>query len=189
MAEPIHDRIAARDLVTRHHNGADDDVSLKVLLSRLSNDASQLAHDELELVKMEVRDIAGALSSDVREAGQTLAKDLAKVGVALSLALMAGLALTAGAVIGIGELLGDAYWAGGLIVGVILMIAAAMSLKSAASDAKDNDALRLETTRRAIREDREVLSEEARETAQFAKREAREFKEHARPGTDHVHHH
>lgn len=162
------------------YNGATDDVGLRTLLSRLNSDASQLVHDELELAKLELRDVADALSQDVREAGRTLAKDLAKLGVALSLALMAGLALTAGAVLGIGRLLGDAFWAGGLIVGVIFLIAAGLASRSAAADAADSDALRLTRTRRTLEEDKDVLAEEARETKDFAQREAREFKRHVK---------
>lgn len=176
MAE-LHQR--GREVYPGGYNGASDDAGLKTLLKRLNEDASQFVHDELELAKLEFREVAGALSSDVKEAGATLAKDLAKVGVALSLALMGGLALTAGAVMGIGALLGGAYWAGGLIVGVVLLIAAAMSAKSAASDAQSSDALRLENTRRTFARDKEVLADEMRDTKDFAQREAREFKEHA----------
>ena len=182
-------RGGAGDLRPRRYENGDDDVGLKTLLSRLNHDASQLVHDELELAKLELREVASALSSDVRDAGQTLAKDLAKLGVALSLALMAGLALTAGAVIGIGELLGDEYWAGGLIVGVVLLIAAVMSAKSAATDAKESESLRLENTRRTIQRDKAVLAEEVRETKDFAREGVRDFKEHAAPGHDTTHRH
>jgi uncharacterized membrane protein YqjE len=168
---------------SRRYDGAADDPGLRTLFSRLNSDASQLVHDELELAKLELRDVAEALSGDISEAGRTLAKDLGKLGVALSLALMAGLALTAGAVLGIGRLLGDAFWAGGLIVGVVLLIAAAIAARSAAADAAESDALRLERTRRTIDEDREVLAEEARETKEFAQREAREFKKHVKGET------
>jgi uncharacterized membrane protein YqjE len=178
-----------RDIHPQGYDGAYDDVGLKTLLKRLNEDASQFVHDELELAKLELRDVAGALSSDVREAGQTLAKNLAKVGVALSLALMAGLALTAGAVLGIGRLLGDAFWAGGLIVGVVLLIAAALAARSAASETRSSEALRLENTRRTISRDRQVLADEVRETKDFAQREAQEFKHHASEsgGTQHRH--
>lgn len=161
-------------------NGAmRQDVGLKTLLGRLNNDASQLVHDELELAKLELRDVANALSSDVREAGQTLVKDLAKVGIALSLALMAGLALTAGAVIGIGRLLGGEYWAGGFIAGIVLLIAAVMAFMSAANSTKGSDALRLENTRRTLKQDAQVLASEARETKEFVQEEAQAFKRHA----------
>lgn len=179
-----------RELHVQHrYDGVHDDVGLKTLLKRLNEDASQFVHDELELAKLELREVAGALSSDVSEAGKTLAKDLAKVGVALSLALMGGLALTAGAVLAVGQLLGDAFWAGGLIVGIVLMVAAALALKSAASDAKSSDALRLQHTRRTVQRDRQVLADEVRETKEFAQREAREFKEHATGSSTTQHRH
>jgi hypothetical protein len=167
-----------REVFPQEYDGAHDDVGLRTLLGRLNQDASQFVHDELELAKLELRDVAGALSSDVREAGRTLAKDLAKVGLALSLALMAGLALTAGAVLGIGRLLGGEFWAGGLIVGIVLLIAAAVAGRSAVSDAQSSEALRLENTRRTIKRDSQVLADEVRETKEFAQRESREFKEH-----------
>jgi hypothetical protein len=97
------------------------DAGLSTLLSRLNQDATSLIRDELELAKLEVRDVASAVSSDVHDAKTTLVKDLTKVGVALSLALLAGMALTACAIMGVGVLVG-AYWAGALIVGVVLLV-------------------------------------------------------------------
>jgi hypothetical protein len=164
----------------RSYNGTThDEAGLKTLLKRLNEDASQFVHDELELAKLEFREVAGALSGDVREAGQTLARDLAKVGVALSLALMGGLALTAGAVLGIGRLLGDAFWAGGLIVGIVLLVAAALAGRSAAGDVQDSEALRLANTKRTMQRDKQVLADELHETKDFAQREAQEFRDHA----------
>jgi hypothetical protein len=161
---------------TAAHDGAD----LKELLSRLGQDASQLAHDELTLARLELRSIAEALSSDVQKASRTLVKDLAKVGIALSLATLAGLALTAGLVMGVGLLVG-AYWAGGLIVGgVLLAIAAAFGL-SAARDIQTTDALRLEDTRRTAERNKDVLAAEAKATQRFASDEASEFKYRASP--------
>ncbi|HUH11728.1 MAG TPA: phage holin family protein [Longimicrobiales bacterium] len=161
----------------RHDDGPD----LKTLVSSLGRDASQLAHDEMTLAKLELRKVADTLSSDLRTASRTLVKDLTKVGVALTLAMLAGLALTAAAVIGIGVLVG-AYWAGGLIVGVVLLIAAAMLGKSAGSDLSDSGSLRLEDTRRVAQQKKDVLQDEVKETKRFAAEEAREFKRHASPG-------
>ncbi|CAN5792818.1 hypothetical protein BH23GEM10_BH23GEM10_13680 [soil metagenome] len=155
-----------------------DDVGLKTLLGRLNQDATQLIHDELDLARLELRHLAGTVSSEVHDATRTLVKDLMKVGIALTLASLAGLALTAGAIMAIGALL-SAYWAGGLIVGIVLMIAAAVFGKSAASDMKESDALRLERTRDAIAHEKQVVSEQARETKQFVQREARGFKDAA----------
>lgn len=159
----------------------DDGADLKTLFRQLSDDASQLAHDELALARMEFRDIAEAFSSDMQNATRTLVTNITKVGVALSLALLAGLALTAGAVIGVGLLLGGAYWAGGLIVGGLLLVAAAAFGMSAATDLRDSDALRLENARRTMDRDTDVLQDEIRDTGRFARDEARDFKYHAKP--------
>lgn len=157
----------------------DDGADLKTLLSRLGQDASQLAHDELELAKIEARDIATAFSSDVKEAGRTVVKDLAKVGIALSLAFLAGLALTAGAVLAVGQLLGGAFWAGGLIVGAVLLLAAGLAAASAARDLRDSEALRLEHGRETLQRNSHVLREVAQDTKEFAKQEARDFRDAA----------
>ncbi|MEX1181953.1 MAG: phage holin family protein [Gemmatimonadota bacterium] len=168
----------------RYENGRPGEAGLKTLLSRLNQDATQLIHDELDLAKLEIREVTETFSIEVRDATSTLVKDLTKAGIALSLAGLAGLTLTAGLVLAIGDLLG-AYWAGALIVGVVLLVATLMFAKSAASDMKENDALRLERTRRAAGQDARVLKEEVRELAEFAKHEAREFKEHASPNRTH----
>lgn len=159
-----------------------DGADLKVLLRRLNQDASQLMHDELELAKLELRDIADAFTADVEAAGQTLARDLAKIGLALSLATLAGLALTAGAILAVGQLLGGAFWAGGLIVGAVLLMAAGWFGWSAARDMRESEALRLERGRQRLSRDAEVLQDEARRTQRFVREGAAEFKEEASPG-------
>jgi hypothetical protein len=170
------------------HDGAD----LKELLGRLGQDASQLAHDELTLARLELRSIAETLSGDVQRASKTLVKDVAKVGIALTLATLAGLALTAGAVIGVGVLVG-AYWAGGLIVGGVLLLLATVFGLSAARDLQTSDALRLEETRQSAERSKDVLAAEADETKRFASEEASELKyrasppEKPRPGAPHRH--
>lgn len=156
-------------------NGAD----LRTLISRLGHDVSQLAHDEMTLAKLELRSVADTFSGEVRDATQTMVKDLAKVGVALSLATLAGLALTAGAIMAIGALLGGAYWAGGLIVGAVLLIAAVAFGMSAAKDLQKSESLRLKGTKRRIEQNRDVLEKEADASKRFVKHESKEFKRHA----------
>jgi hypothetical protein len=153
-----------------------DGADLRELIARLGQDASQLAHDELTLAKLEMRDVADAFSADIREAGTTLVKDVAKVGVALSLGSLAGLALTAGAILAVGQLLGGAFWAGALIVGGVLAIVAAALAMSAARDLQTSDALRLERGRDTLDRDASVMKKEARETGEFGRDEARELK-------------
>jgi uncharacterized membrane protein YqjE len=154
-------------------------VDLKVLLGRLNRDATQFVHDELELAKLELRDVAEAFAEDVQSAGRTLARDIAMIGVALSLATLAGLALTAGAILAVGQLLGGAFWAGGLIVGAVLLIAAGIMGWSAVKDLGSSDSLRLEHGRTTLREDRDVLRDEARRTKAAAREGAADFKREA----------
>lgn len=171
-----------------------DGVDLKVLLGRLNRDATQFVHDEVELAKLELRDVAEAFAADVQAAGKTLALDMAKLGMALSLATLAGLALTAGAILAVGQLLGGAFWAGGFIVGAVLLIAAGTLGMSAVRDVRESEALRLEQGRRTLERDKDVLQDEARRTGEFAREEAEEVKrevttppERSRPAEKHRH--
>lgn len=168
--------------------GTRDDGDLSSLIAQLGRDASQLAQDELTLAKMEIRDVAETFSADLEDAGRTVVKDLAKVGVALSLGTLAALALTTGAILAVGRLLGGAFWAGGLIVGLVLLIAAVVFGLSAARDLRDSDSLRMERTRRRLDRDSDVLKDEAEKTSNFVRDEARDFKRHATseaPGQTH----
>ena len=70
------------DGATRRLPPGGETADLRTLFSRLGKDVSQLAHDELSLAKMELRSVADTLSDDLRNAGKTMVKDLAKVGVA-----------------------------------------------------------------------------------------------------------
>jgi hypothetical protein len=155
-----------------------EDTGLRTLVSRLSSDATQLIHDELELGKLELRTVASNLSAELSEAGRTLVRDAAKLGASLVLALLAGMTLTVAAVLGIGLLVG-AYWAGALIVGVLLAIVAAVLARSATSDMGNSDAMRLENTRRAARHGTGVMAEEGQRTKEFVSDEAAEFKRRA----------
>jgi hypothetical protein len=153
-----------------------EDADLRTLISRLSSDATQFIHDEIELGKLELRNVAENLSADLSNAGQALVRDVAKLGVALVLAFLAGLTLTVAAVLGIGLLVG-AYWAGALIVGIILAVAAAVFARSGVTDMKDNQALRLENTRRAARHGTRVMASEGQLTKEFVSEESTEFKQ------------
>ncbi len=153
-----------------------DGADLKVLLGRLNRDATQFVHDELELAKLELRDVTEAFAEDVQSAGKALARDTAMIGVALSLATLAGLALTAGAILAVGQLLGGAFWAGGLIVGAVLLVVAGILGWSAVKHLGDSDSLRLEHGRKTLREDKRVLKDEARRTKEAAREGAADFK-------------
>lgn len=128
------------------------DPSIGQLFSRLSQDASHLMRSEVALAKLELR-----------ETMTVVRRDAIRVGVALILAWMGGLALTAALVVGLGALLGN-YWLAALIVGVLFAVIGAVLVSRATKDLKESG-LKPEATLETLRAD-----------ADWAKREAQEFK-------------
>ena len=126
--------------------------SLGELFGKLSSDAQHLIQKEVELAKAEMR-----------QAGATLAKDGAKIGVAVALALLGAMAAVAFMIVGLGYLL-DNFWASALIVTVLLFAVAAFLAKSAMNDIKKRGVAPTETIA-TLRED-----------ADWAKREVKSLK-------------
>jgi uncharacterized membrane protein YqjE len=132
-------------------------ASLKVLFRQLGEDATTLVREEVRLAKLEIR----------REA-RAITVDLVKVTIALGLALLGALALTAFLILVVGQLLDEAFWAGALIVGALFLLIGGILARNAIKDLK-NRSLAPEDTIETLREDK-----------QWAKREAREFKQEIR---------
>lgn len=131
-----------------HPTGTGAEPPLAELLKRLTTDAGDLVRAELSLAKAELR-----------QAGSTVARDGAKVGVAAGLALAGALALTAFMVIGLGAAL-DNYWLGALIVGVALLAVGGFLANSAVSDIKRRGVLPAQTMD-TLRDDARWAKEEA----------------------------
>jgi uncharacterized membrane protein YqjE len=132
--------------------GVVHEPTLGQLFGRLSEDASRLVQDEVALAKLELRE-----SLDVAR------REAVQLGVALVMGGLAGLALTTALVIGLGVLLGN-YWLSALIVGVLLMGIGALLARRAAATLRDQG-ITPEATLDTLKGD-----------ADWAKREAREFK-------------
>jgi hypothetical protein len=129
-----------------------EEPPLGVLFKQLSEDASRLMRQEVALAKTELRETATALG-----------KDAAKVGVAAGVGIMGAFAALAFAIIGLGDLL-DNYWLSALIVTVVLLVVAAIMVKSAMNDIKQRELKPVQTM------------ETLRADAQWAKREAQTLK-------------
>ena len=127
--------------------------SLGDLFRQLTTDTGELVRQEVSLAKAEMRQV-----------GATLARDGAKIGVALGLAHAGVLALTAFLIAGLGGILRGHYWLAALIVGVLLLAIGGVMARSAVNDVK----------RRGVTPDQtaKTLSDDAA----WAKQEAREFK-------------
>lgn len=134
-----------------------EEPPLGELFKQLSNDASRLVRQEVALAKTELR-----------ESASVLGKDAAKVGVGAGVAIMGAFAMLAFAIIGLGDLL-DNYWLSALIVGVVLLVIAAVLVKSATNDIKRRELKPVQTM------------ETLRADAQWAKREAQALKRDLKP--------
>lgn len=104
--------------ITRTESPSLDGASVGELFRHLSSDSTHLIRQEVALAKAELREAVGAA-----------AKGAAKAGLGAALALVGGLALTAGLIIGLGVLI-HSYWAAALIVGVLLVGVAAGLVKN-----------------------------------------------------------
>lgn len=128
--------------------------SLGELFKQLAQDSSTLVRQEIALAKVEMREnLAGMVK------GMAL---LAVGGVAL---LMAGLALLLFLIYLLGDLLGDEYWLGALIVGVLFAIIGAVFLASGRSKLKEND-LKPDKTLATLREDKRWAENEVQQVKQ-----------------------
>jgi uncharacterized membrane protein YqjE len=124
--------------------------SMGELFKRLTTDTSELIRHEINLAKVELR-----------ETGATVARDAAKIGVAVAFALAGVLALAAFAIVGLGDLFGN-YWLAALIVGVALLAVGGYLAKNAIADVKQRGLTPRETVQ-TLRDDASWAKEEGRE--------------------------
>lgn len=127
------------------------DPSLGQLVRKLADDGRALIHQEITLVKTEVRD-------NVR----TIAKDAAMLVVGGAVLAVGLLVLLAFAVIGLGVLLGDNYWLSTLIIGAAFCAVGAILLLSGGKGLKEDD-LTPRQTAASLRQDREWAQTELRD--------------------------
>jgi len=129
------------------------DRSVGELFKQLTTDMGELVRQEIDLAKTEMRQV-----------GTTLARDAAKIAVAAALGLGGVLALVAFLIAGLGSILDGRYWLSALIVGVVFLAIGAMLIRNALADVKRRGTMPTATIA-TVRDD-----------AQWAKREAQEFK-------------
>lgn len=129
-----------------------DDVSIGELFKRLTSDASLLVRQEISLAKAEVQD------SVTQVKAMTV-----RIAIAAALAIPGAIALTAFLVIALGEAI-DSYWASALIVGALLIIAAALLARQGMASVK--------TAREKMQNTVASLGEDAR----WGKEEVKAFK-------------
>ncbi len=135
------------------HRAREEASSLKVLLRQLGEDRQPRAvHGE-----------PGA-QGEMRREARAIASDLVQAAAALGMAMLGAFALTAFLILVVGQLLGDAFWAGALIVGGLFLVIGGLWARSALAGLKEHD-LKPRQTMETLREDQ-----------RWAKQEARDFK-------------
>jgi uncharacterized membrane protein YqjE len=143
---------ASRGNVDRVPATTGAEPSLGELFARLSSDTGELVRQEISLARAEMKQM-----------GSTLARDSAKVGTALVLALAGTLAITTFLVIVLGHLF-DSYWVSALVVGVVFLAIGGVMARNAMRDIKQRGVTPTQT------------ASTLRDDALWAKQEAREVK-------------
>lgn len=128
-----------------------EEASFGELLRKLADDSADLIRQEAELVKLEMK-----------EAARAITMDLVKIGVALGIAGVGGLALTAFLILVLGNLLDGAYWASSLIVGGVFLLIGGLLAYSGIKDLKKRS-FKPEETIETLKEDRDWAKREAQE--------------------------
>jgi uncharacterized membrane protein YqjE len=96
----------------------DPETGIPDLIRRLADDSKRLASDEVRLAKLEMH-------QNVR----TGVRGSIQLSIALAFGIVAAVALTVLLVMLVAAALNDNYWAGGLIVGAVELVAGAVLLK------------------------------------------------------------
>lgn len=125
--------------------------SLGDLFRQLADESTDLLRNEKELAKLEIRETA-----------TELATDSAKIAIGIGLAAVGGLALTAFLVLLLGNLFNGAYWAGALVVGVLLLLVGGLLARNGMKQMKQ-EPLAPEATMDSLRQDRRFLAREVRD--------------------------
>jgi Putative Actinobacterial Holin-X, holin superfamily III len=127
------------------------DQSLSTLFRRLSEDGRALVHQEIALARAEIQ-----------EGARSFAKDAALLGLGLCILLVGLLVMVAFLVVGLGALLGGAYWLSTLIVGGGLSLLGGVLALSGRSGLR-HSSLSPQQAKDSIRDDKAWARDEIRE--------------------------
>ncbi|HEX6694726.1 MAG TPA: phage holin family protein [Longimicrobiales bacterium] len=137
--------------------GRIDDPSLTTLLRQLGTDSSALIRSEIALAKLEAQEMA-----------RTAALEGAKVGAAIALATVGGLALVTWLILALGNVMGDHYATAAAVVGAVFLGIGGVLAKKGVEGLKSG-AVKPDDTIRTLQEDK-----------RWASQQVQEFKSHIR---------
>ena len=124
------------------------EASLGDLFKQLAQDSSTLVKQEMALAKAEIR-----------ENMRSMIKDVALLAAGGAILLVGVLVLTAFLVALLGDLLGDEYWLGALIIGLIYAAVGAVLLMKGKNQLQQDD-MRPDRTIATLKEDKRWASAE-----------------------------
>lgn len=150
MAKEIH-ATSAPDAPHAGRVGTAGEPSLGDLFKELAQESSTLIRQEIGLAKVEMRE-------NVRKLG----KDLVMLAIGGGILLVGLLVLTAFLVAGLGDMLGDEYWLGALIVGVVYALIGGVLLMRGKSGMQHDD-LKPEQTLASLQDDKRWAKAEAQQ--------------------------
>lgn len=153
MADRVHDQTVVRA-------GSVDDGRMAAAGGSepaLGDLFRQLAQDSATLIRQEV----ALAKAEVRENVKGVARDAAKIAVGAVLAAVGALVMVAFLVLLLGDVVGE-YWAGALIVGVLLVAIGAFLALGAMKRLKQ-DKLAPEQTIQTLKEDKQWLQSEMKQ--------------------------
>ena len=122
---------------------ASNEPAVGDLLRNLSQDAATLVKQEITLAKLEVK--AGV---------KVYTDNAASIAIAVGLALLGAFALTAFAIVALGDLF-DNYWLSALLVSVVLLGTAAVLAKRGHGRIREHGGLKPQATAETLREDKQ----------------------------------
>ena len=135
--------------------------SVTTLLRQLGQDSTTLIRSEIALAKLEAR-----------EAARLAALEGVKVGAAIALAAVGGLALVAWIILGLGNVIGDHYATSAAIVGVVFLAIGGFLANAGLKGLRSGE-LKPDATLAALQEDKQWAAQQLREFKAGISREAK----------------
>ncbi|MFL5381569.1 MAG: phage holin family protein [Longimicrobiaceae bacterium] len=150
MAERVQTQPVATGLAGDGRGPAAAEPQLGDLFRQLAQDSATLVRQEMALAKAELRDNV-----------KSVARDTAKIAMGAVLAGVGALVLVGFLVLLLGDAIGE-YWAGALVVGILLVAIGGFLAMSAMKRLKQ-DSITPEQTLQTLKEDKQWLQSEMKQ--------------------------
>jgi hypothetical protein len=128
-----------------------NEQGITALLRQLGADGAALLRSEIALAKMEMQEVA-----------RTATAEASRIGIAIALAAVGGLAIVAGLILALGHLLHDHYATSAFIVGFIFVAVGGLLARKAINGLKSG-ALKPAATIETLQDDKTFIAAQVQE--------------------------